>query len=70
MYDSPSDRWQLRLYGKNLTNEKILAGWVDSPGTGGTAGLPAGTPGAGRWADLGGGIQRTRELGMALRFRF
>jgi outer membrane receptor protein involved in Fe transport len=70
VYDSPSDRWQLRLYGKNLTNEKILAGWVDSPGTGGTAGLPAGTAGAGRWADLGGGIQRTRELGMALRFRF
>lgn len=70
VYTSASDTWQVRMYGKNLTNEKILSGWVDSPGTGGTAGLPAGTPGAGQWADLAGGIQRTRELGLALRYRF
>jgi outer membrane receptor protein involved in Fe transport len=70
VFDSPSEAWQVRFYGKNLTNEKILAGWVDSPGTGGPSGLPAGAPGAGQWADLAGGIQRTRELGLAARYRF
>lgn len=69
VYNSPGDHWQIRLFGKNLTNEKILTGWVDSPGTGGTPGLPAGAPGAGQWADLAGGMQRGRELGLAVRYQ-
>lgn len=69
VYTSANDRWQVRLFGKNLTNEKILTGWVDSPGTGGPAGYPAAAPGAGRWADLAGGIHRLRELGLAVRYR-
>jgi iron complex outermembrane recepter protein len=68
-YTSPGERWVVRLFGKNLTDEEIMIGWVDSPGTGSTAGLPAGTPGAGLWADLAGGIQRTRELGLVVRYR-
>jgi iron complex outermembrane recepter protein len=69
VYDSPGDTWQFRLFGKNLTDEKILTGWVDSPGTGGASGLPAIAAGAGRWADLAGGIQRTREIGITARYR-
>ncbi len=70
VWTSPSDTWEVRAYGKNLTDEEILEGWVDSPGTGGTAGLPEGAAGAGAWADLAGGIRRARELGMAVRYRF
>lgn len=68
-YSSPGDKWQVRVYGKNLTDEKIMTSWVDSPGTGGASGLPASAPDAGRWADLAGGIQRTRELGLVVRYR-
>ncbi len=68
-YSSPGDKWQVRVFGKNLTDETIMTSWVDSPGTGGPSGLPAAAPGAGRWADLGGGIQRTREVGLVVRYR-
>lgn len=70
VWTSPADTWDVRVYGKNLTDEEVLEGWVDSPGTGGTTGLPEGAAGAGVWADLAGGIRRTRELGMAVRYRF
>jgi iron complex outermembrane recepter protein len=62
-------RWLARLYGKNLTDEYIIASIIDSPGTGGSSGLPASNPAAGRWADGTVGIFRTREVGLGITYR-
>lgn len=65
----PDDRWQAMLYGKNLTNEKILTGSVDRPGSGGGAGRPA-ADGASFLADGVAVMHRLRELGIMLSYRF
>jgi iron complex outermembrane receptor protein len=66
---SPDGHWLAQFYGKNLTDEEIIAGAIDSPGTGGNAGLPASDPAAGRWADGVSTILRTRELGLSVTWR-
>lgn len=65
----PDDRWQAMLYGKNLTNEKVLTGAVDRPGSGGGAGLPA-AEGRSFLADGVGVLHRLREVGIMLSYRF
>ncbi len=66
---SPGGRWVARIYGKNLTDEEISAGVIDSPGTGGNAGLPASNPTSGRVADGVVTVFRTREAGLSLTWR-
>ncbi len=68
-FTAASDKWDVTLYGKNLTDEIITTGWVDTPGTGGASGRTAATAGSGRFADAGGGIERTRQLGVTLTMR-
>lgn len=68
-YAAASGHWEATLYGKNLTDEIITTGWVDTPGTGGTSGLTAASPGAGAFADAGGGIERTRQIGLSFTLR-
>lgn len=65
----PDDRWQAMLYGKNLSNERILTASVDRPGSGGGAGRPE-ADGASVLADGVGVIHRLREIGIMLSWRF
>lgn len=65
----PDDRWQAMLYGKNLTNEKILISSTDRPGSGGGAGLPE-AQGQSFLADGVSAIHRLREVGIMLNYRF
>ena len=64
-----SEKWEIRAYGRNLTDKKIYYGSGDIPGTGGTSGLPESDPDAGRFADLSVQVQEPREFGLVLTAR-
>jgi len=66
---SPNDRWELILYGRNLTDEKVYRIGGDIPGTGGQSGLPESDPDAGAYADLSVRMEPPREIGVALSAR-
>lgn len=63
------DRWEFALIGRNLTNEPIAFTGLGRPLTGGSSGLPEGTPGQ-TFSDVTVGVQRGRELMFQLTYRF
>lgn len=69
VYDA-SERWQLALRGRNLTNEVILLTGSGRPLTGGPAGLPAADPASGVRADGFAVTQRGRRVELALNYSF
>ncbi|MEN3953183.1 TonB-dependent receptor [Iodidimonas sp. SYSU 1G8] len=67
---SLNDRWELALIGRNLTNEVILLNSSERPLTGGPAGRPAGSVGAGIRADAFAATQRKRQVQIQVTYRF
>lgn len=63
------DHWEFALIGRNLTNEPVAFTGLGRPLTGGSSGLPAGTPGQ-TFSDVTVGVQRGRELMFQLTYRF
>lgn len=67
---SMDDTWELAVIGRNLTNKPVFIAGTDRPLTGGTAGLPAGAPGAGLESDGFAIVQRSRQIVAQLTYRF
>jgi iron complex outermembrane receptor protein len=63
------NHWEFAVIGRNLTNEAIAFTGLGRPLTGGSSGLPAGTPGQ-TFSDVTVGVQRGREIMFQLTYRF
>ncbi len=65
----PTERWELALIGRNLTNKAYAFTGFGRPLTGGSSGLPQGTPGQTR-SDVTKGVQRGRQVMLRATYRF
>jgi iron complex outermembrane recepter protein len=65
----PTDRWELALIGRNLGDKAYAFTALGRPLTGGSSGLPLGTPGQTR-SDVTKGVQRGRQILFRLTYRF
>ncbi len=63
------DRWEFAVIGRNLSNEAIAFTGLGRPLTGGSSGLPEGTPGQ-TFSDVTVGVQRGREVMFQITYRF
>jgi iron complex outermembrane receptor protein len=63
------DRWEFAVIGRNLSNRAIAFTGLGRPLTGGSSGLPAGTPGQ-TFSDVTVGVQRGREIMFQITYRF
>jgi iron complex outermembrane receptor protein len=64
-----TDHWEFALIGRNLSNQAIAFTGLGRPLTGGSSGLPEGTPGQ-TFSDVTVGVQRGRELMFQVTYRF
>ena len=63
------DHWEFAVIGRNLSNEAVAFTGLGRPLTGGSSGLPQGTPGQ-TFSDVTVGVQRGREVMFQLTYRF